>query len=99
MTDIGRYRKLLFVEDNKRLEQWQKELKLSTFAEVLHVVYDSYQEKIDKQKIFDQQKELQKKLTAMGKELSTLAELSSDFFYQNQYSNDEAVMVGTDCDA
>lgn len=94
MTDIGRYRKLLFVEDNKRLEQWQKELKLSTFAEVLHVVYDSYQEKI-----FDQQKELQKKLTAMGKELSTLAELSSDFFYQNQYSNDEAVMVGTDCDA
>lgn len=35
----------------------------------------------------------------MGKELSTLAELSSDFFYQNQYSNDEAVMVGTDCDA
>lgn len=85
---------MLFVEDNKRLEQWQKELKLTPFAEVLHVVYDSYQEKI-----FDQQKELQKKLTAMGKELSTLAELSSDFFYQNQYPNDEAVMVGTDCDA
>lgn len=47
---------MLFVEDNKRLEQWQKELKLSTFAEVLHVVCDSYQEKIDKQKIFDQQR-------------------------------------------
>lgn len=99
MTELGRYRKQIYVEDEKRLREWQEELGLSTFAEVLHVVCDAYQNQLDKEKIFQQQKELQTKMTAIGKELSTLAELSSDFYYRNQYLRSGTINVGTDCDA
>lgn len=99
MTELGRYRKQIYVEDEKKLREWQEELGLSTFAEVLHVVCDSYQNQLDKEKIFQQQKELQTKMTAIGKELSTLAELSSDFYYRNQYLRSGTINVGTDCDA
>lgn len=99
MTELGRYRKQIYVEDEKRLREWQEELGLSTFAEVLHVVCDSYQNQLDKEKIFQQQKELQTKMTAIGKELSTLAELSSDFYYRNQYLRSGTINIGTDCDA
>ncbi len=99
MTELGRYRKQIYVEDDKRLLAWQKELGLSTFAEVLHVVCDAYQNQLDKEKIFEQQKNLQTKMTAIGKELSTLAELSSDFYYRNQYLRDGTINVGTDCEA
>lgn len=99
MTELGRYRKQIYVEDEKKLREWQEELGLSTFAEVLHVVCDSYQNQLDKEKIFQQQKELQTKMTAIGKELSTLSELSSDFYYRNQYLRSGTINVGTDCDA
>lgn len=99
MTELGRYRKQIYVEDEKKLREWQEELGLSTFAEVLHVVCDSYQNQLDKEKIFQQQKELQTKMTAIGKELSTLAELSSDFYYRNQYLRSGTINIGTDCDA
>lgn len=106
MTELGRYRKQIFIEDEKKLRQWQKELGLSTFAEVLHVVCDAYQNQIDKQElldqhqnILDQQKKLQTKISAIGKELSTLSELSSDFYYRNQYLRSGTINVGTDCDA
>lgn len=99
MTELGRYRKQIYVEDEKKLREWQEELGLSTFAEVLHVVCDAYQNQLDKEKIFQQQKELQTKMTAIGKELSTLAELSSDFYYRNQYLRSGTINIGTDCDA
>lgn len=99
MTELGRYRKQIYVEDEKILREWQEELGLSTFAEVLHVVCDAYQNQLDKEKIFQQQKELQTKMTAIGKELSTLAELSSDFYYRNQYLRSGTINIGTDCDA
>lgn len=99
MTELGRYRKQIYVEDENKLQAWQKELGLSTFAEVLHVVCETYQDQLDKEKIFEQQKQLQTKLTAIGKELSTLAELSSDFYYRNQYLRSGTINVGTDCDA
>lgn len=99
MTELGRYRKQIYVEDEKKLQAWQKELGLSTFAEVLHVVCETYQDQLDKEKIFEQQKQLQTKLTAIGKELSTLAELSSDFYYRNQYLRSGTINIGTDCDA
>lgn len=99
MTELGRYRKQIYVEDEKILRKWQEELGLSTFAEVLHVVCDAYQNQLDKEKIFQQQKELQTKMTAIGKELSTLAELSSDFYYRNQYLRSGTINIGTDCDA
>lgn len=99
MTELGRYRKQIYVEDEKILREWQEELGLSTFAEVLHVVCNAYQNQLDKEKIFQQQKELQTKMTAIGKELSTLAELSSDFYYRNQYLRSGTINIGTDCDA
>lgn len=99
MTELGRYRKQIYVEDEKILREWQEELGLSTFAEVLHVVCETYQNQLDKKKIFQQQKELQTKMTAIGKELSTLSELSSDFYYRNQYLRSGTINVGTDCDA
>ena len=99
MAELGRYRKQIYVEDEKKLQAWQKELGLSTFAEVLHVVCETYQNQLDKEKIFEQQKQLQTKMTAIGKELSTLAELSSDFYYRNQYLRSGTINIGTDCDA
>lgn len=99
MTELGRYRKQIYVDDEKRLKAWQKELGLETFAEVLHVVCNAYQNQLDKEKIFEQQKELQTKMTAIGKELSTLAELSSDFYYRNQYLKSGTINVGTNCEA
>ena len=99
MAELGRYRKKIYVEDEKKLQAWQKELGLSTFAEVLHVVCETYQNQLDKEKIFEQQKQLQTKMTAIGKELSTLAELSSDFYYRNQYLRSGTINIGTDCDA
>ena len=93
MTELGRYRKQMFVDDEKRLRDWQKELGLSTFAEVLHVVCDAYQNQLD-------QKEMKEKLTVIGIKLAALSELYSDFYYKNEYGLGEqrsSSFVGTDC--
>lgn len=102
MTELGRYRKQMFVDDEKRLRDWQKELGLSTFAEVLHVVCYAYQNQLDQKEIIKQQKEMKEKLTVIGIKLAALSELSSDFYHKNEYGLEEqrsSSFVGTDCSA
>lgn len=91
-------------------EHLRDELDLPTYADVVHELIKSYRKEKSEEQIqntmqkefaknLEKQKELQTKMTAIGKELSTLAELSSDFYYRNQYLKSGTINVGTDCEA
>lgn len=94
-------------------EHLRDELDLPTYADVVHELIERYKkEKSEEQiqaamqkefaKSLEKQKELQTKMTAIGKELSTLAELSSDFYYKNEYGLEghrPSSFVGTACEA
>lgn len=101
----------VYDEDAKFIkEHLRDELNLPTYADVVHELIESYKKEKSEEQIQDamqkefaksleKQKELQMKMTAIGKELSTLAELSSDFYYRNQYLRSGTINIGTDCDA
>lgn len=79
------------------IERYKTEKKTEQVQDIIQKEFAKNFEQYEKMQI--KQKEMQRKMTAIGKELSTLAELSSDFYYRNQYLRSGTINVGTDCDA
>ncbi len=93
-------------------EQLEDELNLPNYADAVHALVEHYKKGKNKEQVqeamqkelaknSEERKELKKQLTVIGIKLSTLAELSSDFFYkeEKEHGIGEDAMIGTDCEA